>query len=66
MANKAYGRKLADHFPALRWLPQGPGNESNWLPTPQQGPFRPIMRLYQPQQPVLDGSFTLPGIIRVD
>ncbi len=44
----------------------GPGNESNWLPTPQQGPFRPIMRLYQPQQPILDGSFTLPGIIRVD
>lgn len=44
----------------------GFGKESNWLPTPQKGPFRPIMRLYQPQRPILDGSYTLPGIIRVN
>lgn len=43
----------------------GTEKESNWLPTPQQGPFRPIMRLYQPQQPILDGSYTLPGIKRI-
>lgn len=44
----------------------GPGKAANWLPTLQQGPFRPIMRLYQPQQPILDGSYTLPGIIRAN
>lgn len=43
----------------------GPGKEANWLPTPQTGAFRPIMRLYQPQQPVLDGSYLLPAIQRV-
>ena len=43
-----------------------PGAEkaSNWLPTPQQGAFRPIMRMYQPQQPILDGSYILPAIQR--
>jgi hypothetical protein len=41
----------------------GEENEPNWLPAPN-GPFRPIMRLYQPQQPVLDGSYTLPPIKR--
>ena len=43
----------------------GPEKESNWLPTPQSGPFRPIMRLYEPHPSVLDGSFTLPAIQRV-
>jgi hypothetical protein len=44
----------------------GPDKESNWLPTPQSGPFRPIMRMYQPGQAVLDGSFELPAIQRLD
>lgn len=44
----------------------GADKESNWLPTPQQGAFRPIMRLYQPRQPILDGSYSLPAITRVD
>lgn len=43
----------------------GADKESNWLPTPQNGPFRPIMRLYQPQPPILDGSYSLPGIRRI-
>lgn len=43
----------------------GAEKEANWLPTPQQGMFRPIMRLYQPQQPILDGSYLLPAIRRV-
>ncbi len=38
---------------------------ANWLPTPQSGPFRPIMRMYQPRQPILDGSYVLPAIKRV-
>jgi hypothetical protein len=39
----------------------GPDKESNWLPAPD-GAFRPIMRLYMPRQPVLDGTYVLPAI----
>jgi hypothetical protein len=42
----------------------GPDRESNWLPTPA-GAFRPILRMYQPQQPVLDGTYVLPPVRRV-
>ncbi len=44
----------------------GADKAANWLPTPQEGAFRPIMRLYQPRQPILDGSYILPAIVRVD
>lgn len=44
----------------------GPDKEANWLPTPQTGTFRPVLRLYQPKQPVLDGTYVLPAIRRVD
>ena len=40
----------------------GPDKESNWLPTPQAGNFRPIMRMYQPQESILDGTYLLPAI----
>lgn len=43
----------------------GADKESNWLPTPQKGGFRPIMRLYQPRLPILEGSYLLPAIQRV-
>lgn len=43
----------------------GADKESNWLPTPQKGGFRPILRMYQPRQPILDGSYLLPAIRRV-
>ncbi|MGA5818665.1 DUF1254 domain-containing protein [Kitasatospora sp. NPDC094028] len=38
---------------------------ANWLPTPV-GEFRPIMRIYQPEAAVLDGSYQVPPIVRVD
>ena len=38
-----------------------PADTSNWLPAPA-APFRPIMRLYQPRQAVLDGSYQMPPI----
>ncbi len=38
-----------------------PADTSNWLPAPA-APFRPIMRLYQPRQAVLDGSYEMPPI----
>jgi hypothetical protein len=42
----------------------GRDKEPNWLPTPE-GDFRPIMRMYQPRQAVLDGSYVLPPIRKV-
>jgi hypothetical protein len=42
----------------------GPGKEANWLPT-AAGAFRPVMRMYQPKQPVLDGTYVLPAVRKV-
>jgi hypothetical protein len=42
----------------------GPSKETNWLPTPA-GAFRPIMRMYQPRQAILDGTYVLPAIGKV-
>jgi hypothetical protein len=43
----------------------GPARESNWLPTPT-GAFRPILRMYQPRNEILDGTYILPAITRAD
>jgi hypothetical protein len=37
---------------------------ANWLPAPA-GPFRPILRLYEPGEDVLDGSYAVPAIERI-
>lgn len=42
----------------------GPDKESNWLPAPA-GRFRPILRMYQPQKAVLDGTYVLPPVRKV-
>jgi hypothetical protein len=39
----------------------GPDKESNWLPAPA-GPFRPILRSYQPKPSTLDPAFKLPKV----
>jgi hypothetical protein len=49
----------------LQHEPPGDNKEANWLPAPQ-GQFRPIMRMYAPQQDVLDGAYVLPPIRRLD
>ncbi|WP_448809064.1 DUF1254 domain-containing protein [Agromyces bauzanensis] len=38
---------------------------ANWLPTPE-GDFRPMLRVYQPRAAMLDGSYAMPAITRVD
>jgi hypothetical protein len=43
----------------------GPDKESNWLPTPERR-FRPILRMYQPQKAILDGTYVLPAVRKVD
>jgi len=40
-----------------------PADTSNWLPAPA-APFRPVMRLYQPQAAVFDGSYRIPAITK--
>jgi len=44
--------------------PAEPERRANWLPTPA-GTFRPILRMYEPDEAVFDGSYVLPGIQRL-
>jgi len=43
----------------------GKDKETNWLPAPE-GPFWPILRTYGPGKSILDKSWKLPAIKRVD
>jgi hypothetical protein len=40
---------------------EAPTNGANWLPTPA-GPFQLILRTYQPQKTLFDGSYRLPPL----
>jgi hypothetical protein len=42
-----------------------PGSDANWLPTPE-GDFSLMLHLYRPSESVLDGSWTIPPVRRVD
>lgn len=44
--------------------PSDPESTANWLPTPK-GRFRPILRIYEPRDPVFDGGYELPPITRL-
>jgi len=68
---------IGDRTPGLRYADDGsltitmqreqPASaeaRANWLPTPP-GPFRPILRLYEPGDAVFDGTYELPPIERV-
>lgn len=43
--------------------PSAPEERANWLPTPE-GDFRPLLRMYEPQDAAFDGSYELPAIER--
>ncbi len=45
--------------------PAEPEARANWLPSPP-GQFRPILRMYEPANAVLDGEYELPPIVRVN
>jgi hypothetical protein len=47
--------------------PKSPGadKESNWLPNPPSGSFNVSVRVYQPKQSIIDGSYNLPPIQKV-
>ena len=77
VANPIDRYSIGDRTPGLKFGSDGsltiymqkdsPGaeKESNWLPAPKSGLFRPVMRMYQPQAAILDGSYVLPAIQRV-
>lgn len=44
--------------------PSDAAQQANWLPAPN-GPIYMVLRLYSPQEEVLDGTWTPPGIQRV-
>jgi hypothetical protein len=46
-------------------VPPADDRVSNWLPAPQGG-FRPVLRAYQPGPAILDGSYSVPAIQRLD
>ena len=39
------------------------GKQSNWLPTPD-GRFRPLVRMYQPREEILNGQYILPAMTK--
>jgi hypothetical protein len=43
----------------------GTGQETNWLPAPA-GPMRLVLRAYEPGEPLLDGTYQMPAVRRLD
>jgi hypothetical protein len=43
----------------------GPEKEANWLPAPASGPFNLTVRVYWPTPGVLDGTYKLPPVKKV-
>ncbi len=43
----------------------GADKEANWLPAPASGPFNLTVRIYWPTEAVLDGTYKLPPVRRV-
>ena len=44
----------------------GEKKEANWLPAPASGPFSLTVRIYWPADAVLDGTYTLPPVTRLE
>jgi hypothetical protein len=73
VANPIGRYSIGDRTPGLRHDSDGsltiviqheqPADSSNWLPAPA-APFRPLMRLYQPRDAILDGTYQIPPIAK--
>ena len=75
VANPIDRYSIGDRTPGLQTGPDGsltiylqadapgPEKEANWLRPGRV--FRPVMRMYQPQKPVLEGTYVLPAVRKV-
>mgnify|MGYP000169792093 FL=1 len=45
--------------------PADPRQRQNWLPAPKEG-FRFAARFYGPFTPLIDASYNMPGVVRVE
>ena len=76
VANPIDRYSIGDRTPGLRYAgdgsltitlqtdePDEPERRANWLPTPA-GAFRPLLRVYEPDDAIFDGSYELPPIVR--
>lgn len=76
-ANPIQRFAIGDRTPGLRYgrngsltlyiqhdPPANPNQRANWLPSPG-GPFRMMLRLYQPRSTVTNGTWKPPAILRV-
>lgn len=43
----------------------GPDRRANWLPTPPSGAFGVVFRAYLPKADLLDGVYSLPGLVQI-
>jgi hypothetical protein len=69
IGDRTPGLQVADDGSVTIYLQRtspGPDKESNWLPTPASGGFRPMLRAYQPGDSVKDGTYPMPDITRTD
>lgn len=68
IGDRTNGTRYADDGSLTVYLqhdePNDPDRKANWLPTPV-GDFRPMIRIYQPRESVLNGTYALPAIRRV-
>ena len=44
----------------------GADKESNWLPAPASGTFNLVTRIFWPETSVLDHSWLMPGVKKVE
>jgi hypothetical protein len=67
IGDRTPGLKFADDGSVTLYIGKdspGPERQANWLPAPD-APFRPILRMYQPQEQILDGTYQLPAITKI-
>ena len=72
--NQLDRRAIGGGTPGLRRDPDGsltiqiqherPDDDTNWLPAPEGG-FRPVLRMYQPGPPVLQGEYQPPPLVKI-
>ena len=46
--------------------PKDANQRKNWLPAPNSGGFQFSVRFYGPGTPLIDGSYNMPGVVRVE